>query len=276
MKPLARPLNFSESLGGYLAYLNRALKANFAYKATTVLGLFTSALAYGTSVLIWNHVYTQKGSSLAMPRQEMFAYLALAFCLNYALTINIDQRVGNRIRLGLIATDLLKPLDFQLSQAMQALSDCIFNSFVGLTILVLVFYFLGGQILPKNLLAFGLFIVSLLLAFLVQYSIVFLFIQGAFYTYSGYGIFASRLALHQTFSGLSAPLTLYPPVLLAVGRWLPFQYIIFTPISIYLGKVEGVAALRLLGEQALWGLGLYIVGHFVMRKALSQLEIQGG
>jgi ABC-2 type transport system permease protein len=276
VKPLSRPLNFTESLGGYLAYLNRALKANFAYKATTILGLFTSALAYGTTVLIWNHVYTQKGSSLSMPRQEMFAYLALAFCLNYALSINIDQRVGNRIRLGLIATDLLKPLDFQLSQAMQALSDCIFNSFVGLTILVLVFYFLGGQILPKSPLAFGLFLVSLLLAFLVQYSIVFLFIQGAFYTYSGYGIFASRLALHQTFSGLSAPLTLYPPLLLAVGRWLPFQHVIFTPISIYLGRVEGLAALRLLGEQALWGLGLYAAGYFAMLKALSQLEIQGG
>jgi ABC-2 type transport system permease protein len=259
-----------------MAYLNRALKANFAYKASTFIGLFTSGLSYGTTILIWNHVYTQKGSVLSISQREMFAYLALAFCLNYALTINIDQRVGQRIRLGLIATDLLKPLDFQLSQATQALSDCLFNSFVGLGILGVVFYFLGSQILPKSPEAFGFFIVSLLLAFLVQYSIVFLFIQGAFYTYSGYGIFASRIALHQTFSGLMAPLTFYPPVLLSIGRWLPFQHVIFTPVSIYLGKVEGSSALRLLGEQALWGLGLYIVGNFVMRKALRQLEIQGG
>lgn len=276
MRPLARPLNFWESFNGYLAYVNRALKANFAYKASTFLGLFTAGLSYGVTVLLWNHVYTQKGSSLLMTRQEMFAYLALAFCLNYALTINIDQRVGQRIRLGLIATDLLKPLDFQLSQAMQALSDALFNSFVGMGILVLVFYFLGGQILPKSPEAFGLFLVSLFLAFLVQYSIVFLFIQGAFYTYSGYGIFASRIALHQTFSGLSAPLTFYPSVLLTVGRWLPFQHVIFTPVFIYLGRVEGADAYRLLGEQALWGFGLYAAGYFAMRKALGQLEIQGG
>ncbi len=276
MRPLARPLSFSESFRGYLTYLNRALKANFAYKASTLIGLFTAALTYGVTVLVWNHVYSQNGSSLSLPRREMFAYLALAFCLNYALSINIDQRVGQRIRLGLIATDLLKPLDFQLSQAVQALSDSLFNGFVGLGILAVVFYFLGGQVLPKGPQALGLFIVSLFLAFLVQYSIVFLFIQGAFYTYSGYGIFASRISLHQTFSGLSAPLTLYPPVLLAVGRWLPFQHVIFTPVSIYLGRVEGAAALQLLGEQALWGIGLYAAGHFVMRKALGQLEIQGG
>lgn len=276
MRPLARPLSFWESSSGYLAYLNRALKANFAYKASTFLGLFTAGLSYAVTILVWSHVYGQKDSSLSMPQREMYAYLALAFCLNYALTINIDQRVGQRIRLGLIATDLLKPLDFQLSQAMQALSDCLFNSFVGLGILVVVFYFLGGQILPRSPFAFALFIVSLLLAFLVQYSIVFLFIQGAFYTYSGYGIFASRIALHQTFSGVSAPLNLFPAILLSIGRWLPFQHVIFTPIAIYMGKVEGVAALQLLGEQALWGIGLYTTGYFAMRKALGQLEIQGG
>jgi ABC-type uncharacterized transport system permease subunit len=114
------------------------------------------------------------------------------------------------------------------------------------------------------------------LAFVVQYSIVFLFIQGAFYTYSGYGLFASRIALHQTFSGLQAPLILYPPILLVIGRWLPFQHIIYTPLSIYMGRVEGTQAMSLLYEQALWAFGLYVVGHFTLRKALGQLEIQGG
>jgi len=276
LRPLAAPLNLRENLFGYFSYLNRALKANFAYKATTVVGLFTAGLTYGITVLVWNHVYSSKGSTLTLPKQEMFAYLALAFCLNYALTINIDQRVGQRIRLGLIATDLLKPLDFQLSQAVQALSDCLFNSFIGLGILAIVCYLLGPMILPKSPAALGFFLISLFLAFMVQYSIVFIFIQGAFYTYSGYGIFASRIALHQTFSGMQAPLFLYPPILLSIGRWLPFQHIIYTPIALYMGKVEGNAAWSLLGEQALWALGLYIAGNLIMRRALRQLEIQGG
>jgi ABC-2 type transport system permease protein len=275
-RALAAPLSLNENLASYLSYLNRALKANFAYKSSTFLGLFTGALSYGITVLVWRHVYAQGGPAHALSANEMFAYLALAFCLNYALTINIDQRVGQRIRLGLIATDLLKPLDFQLTQAVQALSDSLFNGFVGLGVLTVVYTVLGGAILPKNLNCLLLFLPSVFLAFVVQYSIVFFFIQGAFYTYSGYGLFASRIALHQTFSGLQAPLILYPPVLLAVGRWLPFQHIIFTPISIYMGRVEGAPALSLLGEQALWAAGLYLVGHFTLRKALGQLEIQGG
>ncbi len=276
MRALASPLNFSEKIFGYFALLNRALKANFAYRSTTFLGLFTASLSYGITVLVWNHVYVQRGSTLALPKAEMFSYLALAFCLNYVLSINIDQRVGQRIRMGLIATDLLKPVDFQLSQAVQALSDSLFNSFVGLGILAVVAFLLGPMILPKSPEAFCLFFISLFLAFLVQYSIVFIFIQGAFYTYSGYGIFASRIALHQTFSGLQAPLTLYPPILFSIGRWLPFQHVVYTPISLYMGKVQGEAAWNLLGEQALWAFGLYFTGKWVLRKALGQLEIQGG
>lgn len=276
MRPLALPLNLFENAKAYGSYLIRALKANFAYKSSTILGLFTASMSYGITVLVWTHVYVQKGSVLTVPREQMFAYLALAFCLNYSCTINIDQRVGNRIRMGLIATDLLKPLDFQLSQAMQALSDCLFNSFIGLGILAVVFCLMGATLYPKSPGALALFPLSVFLGFWVQYSIVFLFIQGAFYTYSGYGIMASRNALHQTFSGLQAPLILYPSFLHSIGRWLPFQHVIYTPISIYQGRVEGIEAWKLLGEQALWAAGLYLLGFLAMRKALRQLEIQGG
>ncbi len=229
LRALASPLSLRENFFSYLSYLNRALKANFAYKSSTFLGLFTGALTYGITVLVWRHVYAQGGPARSLSAHEMFAYLALAFCLNYALTINIDQRVGQRIRLGLIATDLLKPLDFQLTQGVQAFSDCLFNGVVGVGVLVVVYAVLGEAILPKNAPCLGMFVLSVFFAFIVQYSIVFFFIQGAFYTYSGYGLFASRIALHQTFSGLQAPLLLYPPILLTIGRWLPFQHIIYTP-----------------------------------------------
>ena len=276
MKALAAPLTLAENARGYLSLLTRALKANFAYKGSTFIGLFTAALIYGITLLVWRHVYAQKNGALSLPADQMFAYLALAFCLNYALTINIDQRVGQRIRLGLIATDLLKPLDFQMAQAMQALSDCLFNGLIALGVWAAAFFFLGKGVFPAGPAAFLFFIPSLFLAFLVQYSIVFIFIQGAFYTYSGYGIFSSRIALHQTFSGLQAPLMLYPPILKHIGDWLPFQHVIYTPIALYTGEVTGPSAWKLLGDQLFWAAGLYAVGQFLMRKALSQLEIQGG
>jgi ABC-2 type transport system permease protein len=136
--------------------------------------------------------------------------------------------------------------------------------------------FLGNDILPADGASLALFLPSFLLAFLIQYLICFVFVQGAFYTYSGYGIFAARGALHQTFSGISAPLTLYPTVLYNIGLWLPFRHTLYTPVSIYLGIVKGPDALGLLGEQLAWAAGLFVLGRLLMVQSLKQLEVQGG
>jgi ABC-2 type transport system permease protein len=276
MKPLAVPLTYPDHLRSYATLLGRALRANFAYRSSTVMGLVTVALNYAVTLMVWSSVYAEDSASLTVPKAEMFPYLALAFCLNYALMMNVQTRVGQRIRMGLIATDLLKPVDFQLAQAVQALSDGFFNATLAAAVFACAFFVLGPAIFPASATALLGFTCSVLLAFLLHFGISFLFIQGAFYIYSNYGIMVSHGALHMTFSGVSAPLTLYPHVLRAVGAWLPFQYVIYVPISIYRGQITGADIPRALGMQVLWIFLMFGVGRFVLTRALKQFEIQGG
>ena len=56
--------------------------------------------------------------------------------------MSVEFRIGQRIRQGLIATDLLKPVDFQIAQGIQALSDGLFNGALGM-----VFFFCGYLVL---------------------------------------------------------------------------------------------------------------------------------
>jgi len=276
MRPIQPQLNVRENLRSYASLFVRALKASFAYRAATVTSVIGATCIYAIPMLVWRFVYAQDSGTTTIPKAQMFPYLLLACCVNYGLSMNIENRIGQRIRLGLIATDLLKPVDFQLSQGLQCLSDGLFNGSLGLVVFVFGYLILGPEVLPKNAGAFGLFLISFLLAFLVMYCICFVFVQGAFYTYSGYGIFASRGAMHQTFSGMSAPLALYPPFLKTAGFWLPFRHTIHTPVSIYMGWVKGPQAVDLILQQAAWVAGLFLVGRFLMGKALKQLEVQGG
>ena len=265
-----------ESLRSYASLFVRSLKASFAYRASTVTSVLTATVQYAIPMLVWRQVYAQNPGTLSVSRAQMFPYLLLACCINYALSMSVEFRIGQRIRQGLIATDLLKPVDFQIAQGIQAVSDGLFNGALGMVVFACGYLFLGPSILPPDLASFGLFLVSFLLAFVIQYCICFIFVQGAFYTYSGYGIFAARGALHQTFSGLSAPLILYPPFLKSAAGWLPFRHTIATPVSIYLGSVRGDEALGLVLQQLAWAVGLFIVGKFLMIQSLKQLEVQGG
>lgn len=276
MRPLQAQLNFSENLQSYASLFGRSLRASFAYRGTTVNSILTASVVYAIPMLVWRQVYAQNPSAMPISQAEMYTYLLLACCVNYAFNVGIEWRVGQRIRSGLIATDLLKPIDLQVSQLIQCLSDALFNGMLGLVVFFVGYLFLGQSVFPASAASFGLFLVSFLLGFLVMYGICFVFVQGIFYTYSFYGVLTSRNALHQTFAGIYAPLIFFPSVLKTIGYWLPFRHIIYTPVSIYMGWAAGAEAYHLMLEQTVWIACLAIIGRLLMFKSLKQLEVQGG
>lgn len=259
------------SLRSYRGFFAKALQAHLAYGGSLFVSLVASATGYLITVMIWNYAF--KGR----PTQPGFyAYLTMGFILTYSFNVFLERSIGERIREGLVATDLLKPVDFQAFYMVQALSDVFFQALIAAAMWLIGLAALGSAMLPASAAAFGLFCLSFLLAFFVQYAICFIFVQGIFLTNANYGIFASRVALHQAFSGVFAPLSMFPPAFLAIATFLPFRHVVYTPTAIYLGWIQGPEALTLLGEQFLWALGLTILGRICFRAILSKIAIQGG
>lgn len=254
----------------------RSARTSFAYKPALALGMLTSAIAYLVPMLVWRRVYEERGAPLAVPARELFPYLLLAASLNTCFAMGVEWRVGQRIRLGLIATDLLRPVDFQLTQLSQALADVLLNVAMVLPFVALAYALWGRAALPADATSLFAFAVSAFLALLIHFALSFIFVQAAFVTFSHYGIFVAKTALQQAFSGLSAPLALFPPSLRAVAELLPFCHTIHTPISIYLGAISGASLAHALLFQAAWALGLLFVGRVLLSLSLRYLEIQGG
>ena len=256
---------FSRSMQGRLYYAN--------YFFLDLLGFFVS---FGLTLMLWLYVDDHKPGGLPIPRQTFIAYMALALAVNFAMSIWVDGILGSRIRSGQVATDLLKPINFQWMYFFIAMGDVVIQTCMGAVVLLVATWVLPTPPLhwePARLAAFAL---SFGLGLLVQYGICFLFTLGTFYTHFGYGIFYTRLMLHQAFSGVFAPLLLYPDGLRAIAHALPFQCVVHTPVSIGLGLVPLDQVPFLLAQQALWAVGLLTVGQFGFRVIVGRLSIQGG
>jgi len=158
----------------------------------------------------------------------------------------------------------------------QALTDSAFQGLFTLVIFALAYTQLGAALLPAGPLALAQGLFSLGLAYVVQFHLSFLFTQLIFYTHNNYGPSVTRLALHQAFSGVFAPLDLYPGLMGALAAWLPFRHVIYTPCAIWLGRLQGDEAWTALGEQALWALGLMLAGRAIFSSIRRHLTIQGG
>lgn len=271
-----RPATASQELRAQAALFVRSVRTSFAYKPALVLSMLSVAIAYLVPMLVWRHVYQARGDTLAVPASRLFPYLLLAAALNTCFFLGVEGRIGQRIRMGLIATDLLRPVDFQLTQLSQALSDVVLNVTMVLPFLALAYGLWGSAALPGDGWSLLGFFASSGLALLIHFALSFIFVQAAFVTFSNYGIFVAKSALQQAFSGLSAPLALFPPSLRAVAEYLPFCHTIHSPVSIYLGDVSGPAVWQVLAVQAAWAAGLLLTGRALLGLSLRYLEIQGG
>ncbi|HVJ21148.1 MAG TPA: ABC-2 family transporter protein [Polyangiaceae bacterium] len=258
------------------ALFARAVRVNFAYTSALPMTLIGVGFSTVIPMLIWRHVYQVNPRALPLPPDELFSYLLVAGCLNYVSMMNVEGRIGQRIRLGLIAIDLLRPVDFQLGQVTQALADALFNVLVMLPLFALAVLLWGEAALPESLPALAAAAVSALLGMTILFAISYIIVQAAFVTYSGYGVFVARNALQLTFSGLSAPLVLFPDRLRTIAEWLPFRHTIHTPVSIFVGWIDGAAIARALLAQLVWAAALLLFGRWLLGVSLRRFEVQGG
>ena len=77
-------------------------------------------------------------------------------------------------------------------------------------------------------------------------------------------------------SGLLLPMSFFPDKLQKVLAWLPFEHIAYTPLQIYLGKLDRAHVLRALGTEWAWVFALLILAHLWWNRSVRMITIQGG
>ncbi len=80
----------------------------------------------------------------------------------------------------------------------------------------------------------------------------------------------------ELFSGSMIPLWFYPKVLRDICMLLPFRFMVFEPISVFLGSYGPGDCVRVLLIQLFWVVVLGMLGEFIWRKIQKNITIQGG
>lgn len=274
--PELRHPRLRDAIGGFVALADKTARAKLTYRVSTLTAFVANGLGYAVFLLVWLQVYRQSPGKVALPRSVMIPYLVAAFVLNSVLTLSVEVRFMQRLRQGLITVDLVRPLGFAAVQMAQAVGDVVVNVVLAVPLVVAASAVLGADVVPDRGHDVVLAALSAVLAFAVQFGVSYVIVQATFVLQSGYGVHFTRIALHQVFSGLAAPLLVFPPPLRAVAAWLPFRHVIETPVLLWLGQEAPAEAARLLLAQAAWALALLGGGMALFSAALRRHEIQGG
>ncbi len=260
-------------MSGAGAIARAAILRGAAYRMNYWIGLLGLAVMLSVQYFLWRAVHVGAGELAQFGLPQLLTYVLLARVIASAVAVDLDERLGQRVRLGDLTHELCRPVDWQIAVFAESVGQQGFQLLATALPAYLVCRFLG-LVLPPTPGGMGWFLLGLILAYLLMFGLAFLVGAAALRFRSVRGLTDFKTAVILLFSGGLIPLDLYPAWLAKIAAWLPFQGIYHLPASLYLGRVTAPAAALML--HAGWALMVLAVGRLAWLGLRRHLVIQGG
>lgn len=245
------------------------------YKSNFYLFTLNRIVEVIVYIFVWQAIYSQTGNAGGFTLSQMVTYYILAIAFSSIATWGINETMAHSIRTGQINKELLNPLTYFQYYFGMNLGELAFAVVIGIATFIIcaIFWELA---LPVSFLNFILCIFIIILGIPITFFIQMIVGTIGFYTNSIWGMQIFRKAVIQIFSGIVAPISLFPLWFQELSKFLPFKELIYTPINIWLGQVDYSEILFVIIKQIIWGAVLYIIAKKFFNHAIKNITINGG
>lgn len=245
------------------------------YKSNFWLFTLNRVVEIVVYIFVWQAVYNQTGDAGGYTLSQMITYYILVFTLIAFATWGINEDMAHSIRNGKINKELLNPLTYFQYYFGMNLGELAFALVVGIATFIICNIFWSVSF-PVSITNFILFIIVILLGIPITFFLQMIAGTVGFYSNSIWGMQILRQAIISIFSGIIAPITLFPGWFQTLANILPFKELIYTPINIWLGEISIVEVWPIIIKQIIWGIILYIVAKIFFNHAIKKVTINGG
>lgn len=254
------------------AYLGTRLRMLLAYRFDIILWFIGPLLQMVLLATVWRAVYAGRSSVDGVSITVMTTYVTVSTLHSLICHDDMDQWVFERVNTGAVGSDLLRPIPF----IEQALWGSVAQAVVKLPMIAValpIAAVFSGLSPPVTI---GAYLLSTVLGWLVNCCLFLILASIVFWTLEVGGINFMYFVVSGFLSGALVPLWFMPSWLASTLAWLPFQATVYTPASIYVGQLEGLAMWQGIGVQAIWLALLGGVASLTWRSAIQKTVVQGG
>jgi ABC-2 type transport system permease protein len=248
-----------------------------AYLAAAVGGLVANATFGLLKAAILVATVEAAGGDLAgYGTGEMLAFVWIGQGMLGLINVYGRDVLGEKIRSGDVVVDFLRPLHLQLSGLATELGERLFSLLPRGVPTVLVGALTTGFAMPAAVAPYVLGAVSVLLAMVLSYFLVYALNILGLWVVEVRGIQVAYMVVAGFFSGLYVPIWIFPEWLQVAALATPFPSLMMTPIDLLTGRSTGLDALVLLAAQLGWVVGFGLLGAWLTAAGRRHLEVQGG
>ncbi|MBM9535992.1 ABC transporter permease [Desulfobulbus alkaliphilus] len=269
------PLARWAGLEAYVQAARVAIRQAVCYPADIFIEFISYPFAFLGYFFFVAALFGSGGSVQGYGLSTLITYFSLGWVLRMIVDQRLDGNVAALVQSGGVVSHLVRPVDFL---------HYLFAGFVGRGCLRFCFYALPAILMLTTLFGedislrsgdVGWFILYALVAFRMAFELQMLLGLTAFFLTMNHQISWTVDMTIRLISGLIVPLNLFPEPLFRILELLPFQYLYFKPIQVFLHPAEIWNMLAGLTVGMLWTLGLALCNRTVFRAALRRHVIYG-
>lgn len=256
----------------YLLIVKNNFQSNLVYRFSTYAIFVGEALVFIFFFYLWSSIYSSGQKIGSYSLSEMISYyLILNFLFLTTKNNGISWMVGEEIRYGELSNNLLKPFSYFGYVLASALGRLLYCFFVYSFIYVLLYIALRNYInLPDNVFSFFMFFLLAMLGFFINFLITYIVGLAAFWLGVIMGLSFASMSIITFLEGGFVPLDLLPDFVNRANNYLPFKYVIFTPISLFTNKIS--FSWDLIVVPVCWIIFLYLLARFIFNKGVKKYE----
>jgi ABC-2 type transport system permease protein len=263
----------------YLHVMKIGVQNTLVYRFNFFFRAAVSLLPLLATIYLWQTIYAGQppdvgGYTLA----GMISYYLLVTIVDTLTAVNEDDwQIAADIKDGNISQFLLKPMDYLTYRICLFFSGkLIFTAVSIIPVGIFIFFFRQYFVAPPGWAMSGYFLLSLLFAALLQFFMSYTMALLAFWLLEVSTVIFILFAIEYIAGGHLFPLNILPPALAAVLNYTPFPYLLYFPVSIYLGKMNGPELWHGLALQAAWVLLFYALARWVWSRGIRSYTAVGG
>ncbi len=253
----------------YWRYFITNFKLNTAYKADFITGLFIDIVFFFISFALWKTIYSEGNINTigSYNLRDTITYF-FATSIIFRLEVSGSIYLGWQIWSGYFTNDLTKPWNIPFISILDVLAEKSLVVLLYVPMLLIIYFSAKNYLILPDLSHLLLFIVTTLIGMAVAISFNLIIHAMTFF----FGDQDANVELvnyvGNFFAGAMIPLTFLPFYLYKLTTFLPFKYIFYVPIEVFLGKLTLNEIFINWGVALLWITGFYIIFRVAYKKGL--------
>ncbi|MBS1120962.1 MAG: hypothetical protein H6Q90_3190 [Deltaproteobacteria bacterium] len=245
-----------------------------AYRAEFLIWILTTTLPL-VMLGLWTSV-AEEAPFRGYRSADFVAYYLATLIVRNLTGSWVAWQISEEIRTGAMSMRLLRPLHPFVAFAASHVAAIPFRGLVAIPIALGLLVSSGASSLTTEPLQLALIVPSLILAWLITFSILFAFGALAFFITKSMALLNLYFGLFTLLSGYLLPLPLLPGWIAQIAEWSPFRFMLSVPVELMTRTFEPAdLAIVMLGQLG-WTISSLVLALWVWRLGVRRFEAVGG